>query len=296
MCLDAAWSDAYYPRGYEVTRATQGGARLARIKIGELEIVSILDLESPFAMNGVLPDVAESAFEPYRPVYPEAFAESELKLSISSYVIAGGGEAILVDTGLGRDVIPGTPGRLVDSLRAEGFAPEDIGTVVFTHLHPDHVGWNFEDGKATFGKARYVVQEVDWRFFSARKDEAVVQAQVLPLEATGALELVSGETQLRPQITLVPTPGHTPGHQSVIVTGGSDRAFIAGDVGHHPAQAQETAWRVGFDNDAAKASETRERVMAQLEQDGSRACFGHFPTPGMGLIVRRDGRRVFQAL
>ena len=81
-----------------------------------------------------------------------------------------------------------------------------------------------------------------------------------------------------------------------MVTGGERRAFIAGDVGHHPAQVQETAWRVGFDNDAAQAAETRERVMAQLERDGDHACFGHFPAPSIGMIVRDGGRRVYRAL
>ncbi|HEU0073797.1 MAG TPA: MBL fold metallo-hydrolase [Dehalococcoidia bacterium] len=269
---------------------------MARIKVGDLDIVSILDLEAPFPMAGVFPDVPADAFAPYRPLYPNAFHEADVKLGISCFVIAGGGQAILVDTGLGPNVNPAAPGKLVESLRAEGFAAEDIGTVLFTHLHPDHVGWNFQDGMPTFPNARYVVQQVDWDFFSTRKDEEVVQAQVLPLEKTGRLELVSGETQLTPQITLVPTPGHTPGHQSVIVASGGTRAFIAGDVGHHPAQAQETAWRVGFDNDAAEASATRERVMAQLERDGDNACFGHFPKPGFGVIVREGGRRIFRAL
>lgn len=269
---------------------------MARITVGDLEIVSVLDLESPFPMAGVFPDVTADAFEPYRPLYPNAFHETDLKLGISCFVIVGEGQTILVDTGLGPDMNPAAPGKLVDHLRTEGFAPEDIDTVLFTHLHLDHVGWNFQDGKPTFQNARYVVQQVDWEFFSAQKDEAVVQAQVLPLEQTGRLELVSGETQFTPQITLMPTPGHTPGHQSVIVASGGERAFIAGDVGHHPAQAHETAWRVGFDVDGAKGAETRERVMAQLERDGDNACFGHFPPPGLGLIVREGGRRIFRAL
>jgi glyoxylase-like metal-dependent hydrolase (beta-lactamase superfamily II) len=268
---------------------------MARIKIGDLEVVSILDLAAPFPMAGVFPDVPASTLEAYRPLYPEAFHEADLKLALSSYLILGGERPILVDTGLGPDVHPAAPGKLVDNLRAEGVAPEDVGTVLFTHFHPDHVGWNFRDGVETFPNARYVVQEADWIRAGTLKEDAVTQTQVLPLEGTGRLELVSGETHFTPEITLVPTPGHTPGHQSVVVMSGDDRAFIAGDVGHHPAQVQETEWRVGFDVDAAMASQTRERVMAQLEQDGTNACFGHFPSPGFGLIVREGGRRLFRA-
>lgn len=269
---------------------------MARIKVGDLDIVSILDLEAPFPRAGVFPDVEAAAFQPYRPLYPDAFHEDDVKLAVTSFVIAGDSQTILVDTGLGPDMNPDAPGKLTDRLGAEGFTPEGIDVVIFTHLHLDHVGWNFREGRETFPKARYVVQQVDWEFFKPQADVPAVQAQVLPLERTGRLELVSGETQFTSQITLVPTPGHTPGHQSIIVTGGEQRAFIAGDVGHHPAQAQETAWRVGFDNDPALASETRERVMAQLERDGDHACFGHFPKPSFGMIVREGGRRIYRAL
>jgi glyoxylase-like metal-dependent hydrolase (beta-lactamase superfamily II) len=269
---------------------------MARIKVGDFEIISIVDLESPFPMAGVFPDVPAEAFEPYRPLYPGAFQDDALKLAISGYVISGGGRTILVDTGLGPNMNPEIPGQLVTRLKTEGFGPEDIDTVIFTHLHLDHVGWNFQDGKATFPRCRYVVQQVDWDYFSVQTDDPVVAAQVVPLGKTGALELVSGETQFTPEITLVPTPGHTPGHQSVVVSSGGDHAFIAGDVSHHPAQAQETAWKVGFDVDPEQASATRASVMDRLERDGHSACFGHYPAPGFGLIVREGSRRIFRAL
>ena len=134
---------------------------MARIKVGDLEIISILYLEVPFPMAGVFPNVPSEAFEPYRPLYPDAFHESELKLGISCYVILGGGQAILVDMGLRPDVHPQERGQLVEHLKSEGLNPEDVDTVAFTHLHPDHVGWNFQGGKPTFASARYVVQDVD---------------------------------------------------------------------------------------------------------------------------------------
>jgi len=269
---------------------------MARIKVGDLEVTSIVDMESPVPLADVFPDVPAEAFGPYRSLYPAAFHEDGLKLAIGAYVISGGGQTILVDTGLGPSTNPELPGQLVTHLRDEGFAPEDIDTVIFTHLHLDHVGWNFQDGRPTFPRSRYVVQQVDWDFFRTKTDDPIVAAQVVPLEKTGVLELVSGETQFTSQITLVPTPGHTPGHQSVIVSSGGDRAFIAGDVSHHPVQAQETAWRVGFDVDADRASSTRLSIMERLEREGDSACFGHYPAPGFGLIVREGGRRIFRAL
>jgi glyoxylase-like metal-dependent hydrolase (beta-lactamase superfamily II) len=290
--MDEGGCSTYHPNAPQ----RSGGATMPRIKVGSLEVVSVLDLSAPFAPEMVCPDVAPSGWEPYRGLYPAGFSGGQLAMSISSFVILGGGQTVLVDTGLGPKTNPEAPGKLVPNLEKEGIGVEDVDTVVFTHLHLDHVGWNFVDGKPTFPRASYVVQQADWNHFSVQTEDPIVQAQVVPLQTTAGLKLVDGETQLTSQITLVPTPGHTPGHQSVIVASGRERAFIAGDLGHHPAQVQETAWRVGFDNDAAMASETRERVMAQLEQDGDSACFGHFPAPGFGIIVREDGRRLFRAL
>jgi glyoxylase-like metal-dependent hydrolase (beta-lactamase superfamily II) len=269
---------------------------VASIRVGSLDIVSVQDLQAGFPRAGMFPAVAAEAWAPYRPLYPSSFAADNLELSVGAFAVIGGGRTILVDTGLGPRTIPDNPGRLVDNLMAEGIAPGDVDTVIFTHLHGDHVGWNFQDGRPTFPGARYVVQQADWDFFSAQTGDAGVQAQVLPLQGTGALELASGETQFTPEITLVPTPGHTPGHQSVVVASGGSRAFIAGDLSHHPAQVQETAWNASFDNDGAMAAATRERFMQILEMDGSHACFGHYPWPGFGLILREDGRRIFRAL
>ncbi|HEY7465977.1 MAG TPA: MBL fold metallo-hydrolase [Dehalococcoidia bacterium] len=269
---------------------------MARIKIGSMDVVSIQDMKVTFPPAGVFPQAPADGWAVYRPIYPSGFDGDNLAMSIGGYAIVGGGRTILIDTGLGPNTIPDNPGKLVANLEAEGIKASDLDTVLFTHLHGDHVGWNFQAGAATFPRARYVVQQADWDFFRAQKDDAGVQAQVLPLEKTGALELVSGETQFTPEITLVPTPGHTPGHQSIVVASGGARAFIAGDVSHHPAQVQETGWNAGFDNDGPMAAATRERFMQRLEDEGMNACFGHYPWPGFGIVVRQEGRRVFRAL
>ena len=269
---------------------------MARIKVGSLDIVAIQDMQAAFPPSGMFAAVAPEAWAPYRPIYPSAFKDENLALNIGAYAIVGGGRTIMVDTGLGPHTMPDNPGKLVANLEAEGIKAADVDAILFTHLHGDHVGWNFQDGVATFPRARYVVQQADWDFFSAKTDDAGVAAQVLPLQKTGALELVSGETQFTDEITLVPTPGHTPGHQSIVISSGGVRAFIGGDMAHHPAQVQETGWSPGFDNDAEMSAATRERFMQRLEEDGSNACFGHYPSPGFGLIVRENGRRIFRAL
>jgi glyoxylase-like metal-dependent hydrolase (beta-lactamase superfamily II) len=93
----------------------------------------------------------------------------------------------------------------------------------------------------------------------------------------------------------MPTPGHTPGHLSFLIASEGEKAVIAGDVAHHPAQVNETAWCPVFDVDASASSDSRKRLMEMLEFEGATGAFCHFPEP-FGQIVRLDGKRVFQAL
>ena len=98
-------------------------------------------------------------------------------------------------------------------------------------------------------------------------------------------------------VTIVPTPGHTPGHQSVAVASVTGRAFIAGDLAPTQAVLEETDWVFGYDGDPATNIATRNRIFAQLEAQGEIAAFGHFVTPNcIGRVVRENGRRVFKPL
>ncbi len=115
---------------------------------------------------------------------------------------------------------------LIDSLKAVGLNPEDISLVVNTHLHPDHVGWNtrYVDGKLrpTFSNAKYVIQKSEFKLatnagYELKNDYFNVKQDAQPLEEFGCLELVIGEKEILPGIFVVPTPGHTAGHQSVII-------------------------------------------------------------------------------
>ena len=111
----------------------------------------------------------------------------------------------------------------------------DIDTVVFTHLHFDHVGWNLteEDGayRPTFPKARHVIHRKDWDVFEAGADPfstAMFQQRVKPLEAEGLVELIDGRLDLGGGLVVEPAPGHTLGHVVLTVSAGDDRVVLAG--------------------------------------------------------------------
>jgi glyoxylase-like metal-dependent hydrolase (beta-lactamase superfamily II) len=117
----------------------------------------------------------------------------------------------------------------------------------------------------------------------------------MPLEGLGVLELIDGEHSLTDELTTLPTPGHTPGHISIAITSAGVRGFILGDVAHSPAQAQYTDWSPSFDIDTGQSVPTRHRIFDRLEDEGSLVSAGHFPEPGFGRLVRRDGKRYWKA-
>lgn len=278
----------------------------SKVTVGNAEIVALLDAVMDFPFDAFFPAVPAEAFEPYRQAYGDSWApDGRFRTYAQCYAVRSQGRTILIDTGVGPgplDMLGGSRGQLLADMQDKGVQPEDVETVVFTHLHPDHVGWNLSDGgaqRATFPSARYLVPQADWDLFT--KPEILEQAPhikgaVLPLRNLGVMDLVSGERTLTGELTIVPTPGHTPGHMSVVVASAGQRAMITGDVAHHPAQVQETDWNCGFDGDPEQAQQTRRQVLERLEREGTLAAICHFPAPGFGRLIQLEGKRMWQVL
>ena len=278
----------------------------SKVTVGNVEIVSLLDAIMDFPFDAFFPAVPAQAFEPYRQAYGDSWApDGRCRTNAQCYALRSEGRSILIDTGVGpgpHDWLGGARGRLMDDMASKGVRPEEVETVVFTHLHPDHVGWNLSNGgtpKPTFPKARYLVPQADWDLFTNPRmlEQAPhVKQAVMPLQDLGVMDLVSGERTVTGELTIVPTPGHTPGHISIVVASAGQRAMITGDVAHHPAQVQETDWNCGFDGDPEQAKQTRREVLERLEREGTLAAICHFPAPGFGRLVRLEGKRMWQVL
>ena len=110
------------------------------------------------------------------------------------------------------------------------------------------------------------------------------------------IEFMEGEHSLTRELTTLPTPGHTPGHMSILITSQGERALILGDVAHNPAQVEETDWVSRADMDPELTRQTRRALMERLEREQTVVASGHFPAPGFGRIVRLEGRRYWQGL
>ena len=268
------------------------------VTVGSVEVVALCDGAADYhsEIEVAYPGIPHDAWEPFRKRYPDEFAASGTwRLHVHCFAVRASGSTILVDTGVGPPGAPATgwfggPGRLPEELTAAGVKPADVDTVLITHLHDDHIGWNVDAGAPRFPNARFVVQAADWEPFREPADEedrAIAEQLLRPLEDAGAVDLVEGEAVLGDDVLAFHTPGHTPGHQSVLVSSDRDRLLVSGDLTNHPAQLHEPRWAAGSDADPAMAADTRVRVLDRVERERMAYATGHFAEP-FGR-VERDG-------
>jgi glyoxylase-like metal-dependent hydrolase (beta-lactamase superfamily II) len=270
-----------------------------KITVGNCEVISLTDAEMQFPWQIIFPNIPEADRESYRGLYPYCYGERGFRTDAGAYVIRSSGKTIIVDTGIGPGPIAmlgGLKGQMLDDMKAKGVQPADVDIVVHTHLHVDHVGWNITEGKPTFPNATYYAPEADLAYFEAGLATNPQMQQVLPLRDMGKLQTYSGETTITPEVTTISTPGHTPGHSSLLVDSSGEMAVVTGDLAHHPMQVDHTEWSPAFDVDQAASAESRRMLVDRMEQQSIIAAFCHFPGEGFGRISRSGNRRVFQAL
>ena len=285
------------------------------ISVGNVEITAVHDGDGALPISMVFPGVDPELWVPYQQKYPECFNgdnNENFAAHFDCYVIRSEGRTILVDTGVGSMATnPGTvtafaggvDGRLLSDLQTAGVNKEDIDTVFFTHLHPDHVGWNVNNDGPTpvpaFPNARYVFHQDDWEAFRPPRDSEVFgltfwEETLAPLEAAGVIEPLSGEHSITSEITAILTPGHTPGSMSLAIDSGGEKALVMGDVFHGPPQVSEPSWVFAFDADPDTAVQTRNRMLDRAEAENAIMAICH--STGFGRIASQEGRRYWQGL
>lgn len=188
-------------------------------------------------------------------------------------------------------------------LAAAKVHPDEVDTVVLSHLHLDHVGWNTtdRDGRVvpTFPEARYMAHSADLDHFRRPDVQAAapfpyMDKYVEPLVDLGVFDAVSEDTDITDEVRLLHTPGHTPGHMSVLVSSAGESAVIQGDVLVHSAQVTNEGWNCKFDGDHPVATATRKKLLDLIEAKGAKVVSCHFPKPGFGSVVRFQGRRYWK--
>lgn len=277
--------------------------------VGKVRITKVVELETVGSTRFILPLAGREEIQRLPWLIPHfANDEGRLKMSIHSLLLETPEHRIIVDTGLGNDKqgrnVPAWNNRqdpFLEKLTAAGLAPESIDTVLCTHLHVDHVGWNTKlvDGTwlPTFANARYVFGRTEfdyWRDHSSDPAHAAVFADsVKPIADAGKAELVADDIRLTDEITLIPTPGHSPGHMSVHIRSGGEQGLLTGDVAHHPCQMHHLDWSATVDTDPKQSADTRRELFSRFADTPTLVIGGHF---GAGHIVRDGDAFKFIAL
>jgi len=268
---------------------TVGAATITRVEEG----VRYVDATQ------LMPDFTTSHLDLHRDwLVPNFFSDvnEKMLLSIHSFVVQSAGTTIVVDTCVGRPnkPLPHDP-AFVDRLAASiPGGLEAVDFVLCTHLHFDHVGWNTRivDGVEvpTFPKARYLFARAEIEHAQVDDSHRVLESSVEPLIAAGLVDLVETNHRLTTEATLVATPGHTPGHVSVLIESQGAVALITGDLAHSPIQfAIPDLASAAFDFDSAQATATRREVLARFGETDTLVLGTHFAPPTAGVLRSVDG-------
>jgi glyoxylase-like metal-dependent hydrolase (beta-lactamase superfamily II) len=254
------------------------------------------------AMFGIVP---KPLWE--RRIAPDA--RNRIQLGMRCLLIEHDIGPVLIDTGAGNkedgkfyDIYgvenAATPGPtcLEDGLRAVGVAPEDVVLVINTHLHFDHAGGNTTrdaDGSVhpTFVNARYVVQGGEYRYATHTNERTAgsyFSHNFVPLAEAGLFDFIDGQREIAGGIRAIPTPGHTPHHQSILIESGGERALFIADL-VPTAFHLPLPWIMGYDVEPLVTLETKRRVLTQAFEEEWLIVFEHDAKTAWSTIVR-DGK------
>ena len=273
------------------------------MRLGDIEIWRILEsvdvLTDPLRF---FPTMGPEGLELIARVAPRQLCPrtGKIVLPVQGFVVKDGPLTVLIDACVGNHKNSGSHAiwegrndtRFLAALTAAGVAPSDVTHVLCTHLHVDHVGWNTQliDGRwvPTFPNARYLIPADDQQHFD-HPDNPVYTESVAPVIAAGQAELVGPDHGIGDNIRLIPTPGHTPGHVSVEITGADQRLIVTGDALHCPAQCWHPEWVMIADHDPDLARASRASLLDHGAETGARVLGSHFPLPSAGRVRAAGG-------
>ncbi len=273
--------------------------RLGRFRLHALE-AGLQRLDGG-AMFGVVP----------KPLWEKRIPADErnrIPLAMRCLLVETPDALVLIDAGAGnkeptkfRDIYglenAGSPTRLEDAIRDAGFSPEEVTVVIDTHLHFDHAGGNTyldPEGQVrlAFPNARYFVQKGEFEYAHWQNER--IQASYLPhnfdpVHAAGRYTFLEGEAEVLPGVRVLPTPGHTPHHQSVLLESDGEKAIFLADV--VPTSAHlPFPWIMGYDVEPLITLETKKHLIPRAREEGWLLVFEHDPVVPWGVLDPGEAR------
>ena len=270
-------------------------------QIGDVQVTRIVEVnahQDPFTMlsEHCAPDMGRE----YPWLIPHfATPEGIMKISFQAFALKTPERTIIVDTCIGKDreclfpIFSHLQSDYLEDLAAAGYDLDEVDTVLCTHLHFDHVGWNTRlvNGRfvPTFPNARDLFSRREYEFWQARRpaDHHVAHfAEAIdPVFEAGLVDLINEQHQVCAEVSLFPTPGHTPHHVSVQIRSRGHEAVITGDLMHHPIQFARPDLPVNADWDKARGVQTRTAFLERVANREVTVIGSHFCDPTAGRVV-----------
>jgi glyoxylase-like metal-dependent hydrolase (beta-lactamase superfamily II) len=288
---------------------------LSTRRVGDAVVTLILEGSGPYPVELNVPE------QVWRPAVPEADAGGNITLYSGGAHIRLGAASIVVDPGLDdpgtptsemtEDVFKGwsfTPGFQA-GLAELGIANDDVTHVIVTHTHFDHcLGvTTARNGMQVprFPNARYLLDQADWdNHFTPDGEQrplavspfsrvnSQMRERLQVIQRAGLLDLSGGDREVTPGMTLVPTPGESPGHRAIRIESAGSVFWHLGDLVHYAVEFEHTDWLTPTRRDAPAMLASRERVLPRIVAEDALVSWSHASFPGWGRIVAAgDGFR-----
>jgi len=268
-----------------------------RTMIGDYEVTALHDGGAGIDSNALHGDPAL-----IQSLLARSFQNDPKNVSatVQAFLVNTGSKLVLIDTGAGGHWGGPTLGKLVQNLKASGYKPEQVDLVLLTHLHADHAGGIYKNGKRVFPSATVMMKKADADFWLSKEimakapEEAkifftVAQDGAAPYIAAGKWKPYEGMDEIVAGIAPYAIPGHTPGHTGYMISSKGQSLLVWGDVAHVAAvQLPHPEIGIAFDSDGAAAIKTREDLLVKLAADKTMIAAAHMPFPGLGRIRKAD--------
>lgn len=265
----------------------------SRFMVGNYEITSIYDGYSNLALDvykGIEAVRAEGIIKKEYSHISGSGEDFKLKISVNTFLINTGKELILVDTGYG-DSAGATAGFVKKNIELAGYKAEDVDKIIFTHLHPDHVGGLIEGGKPVYPNAVIYVNEKEMDFWLNNSGFKKELKDILnSYKSNKKYKPMKNGTEITAGIKGILLPGHTIGHTGFEVTSAGQKLLIWGDIVHgYEVQFADPNVTTAYDYDQTQARETRKALMEKVSKEGTMVAGAHLPFPGVGHVSANEG-------
>jgi glyoxylase-like metal-dependent hydrolase (beta-lactamase superfamily II) len=263
-----------------------------RLPLGDFVVTSLSDGTVPQDLHKLLTGTTPAEVDG---LLNRSFLKNPVEASINAFLIDTGSRLVLVDTGAGQFFGPGFGGKLLASLAAAGYQPQQIDDILITHVHTDHSGGLVEGERMVFPNATIHVGKPDVDFFLNPQNAAATgydrkyfdeAAKALgPYLRAGKIKTFTGRTQILPGVTAIPTPGHTPGHSFFLIESRGQELELIGDIVHVASvQFPEPRITIVYDVDPVAAAAQRTKQFAAVASERRLVAAAHLPFPGIGHI------------